>query len=74
MRKQKEEKKELQQQIEAIYYQLKLLEKLDGFRSDNLTTEKEIRQALSIEKQYSALYAKERNLKAKLQEIDENPY
>lgn len=68
--KRKEERNELQQQIDALQYQLKLLEKLDNFRSDRLDNEKDVKKALALEKQYNTLYTKERKLKAKLKELD----
>ena len=61
---------ELNNQLNAVKYQLSLMEKLDNFRADSLTDEKEVRKALSLEKQYNALYQKERKLKRELEKLD----
>lgn len=69
-KKQKEAKKtELLKQLEAIQYQLKLMEALDNFRSNNMSDEKEVKKALILEKQYAALYQKERKLKTELEKL-----
>lgn len=60
------ERIETQKQLEAIQYQLALLARLDSFRNDDWTDEREVKKALALEKQYNALYTKERKLKAKL--------
>ena len=59
---------ELYKQLEAVQYQIKLLEALDRFRSDDFNDEKEVRKALALEKQYNALWTKERKLKSFLKE------
>ena len=69
-RKRKTDYIELNKQLNAVRYQLSLMEKLDNFRSDNLTDEKEVKKALALEKQYNALYQKERKLKRELEKLD----
>ena len=69
-RKRKADYIELTKQLNAVQYQLSLMEKLDNFRPDNLTDEKEVRKALSLEKQYNSLYQKERKLKRELEKLD----
>ena len=64
-----EKREELEKQLEAVQYQLKLLEALDSFRSDNMMDEKEVKKALSLEKQYNALWTKERKLKRELEKL-----
>ena len=64
--KAKNDRIELSKQLEAIQYQLALLARLDSFRDNNWTDEKEVKKALALEKQYNALYTKERKLKAKI--------
>lgn len=69
-RKRKTDYIELNNQLNAIQYQLSLMEKLDNFRSDSLTDEKEVKKALALEKQHNALYQKERKLKRELEKLD----
>ena len=64
-----EQRNELIKQLEAVQYQLSLIVKLDNFRLENLTDEKEVRKALALEKQYNAFWTKERKLKRELNEI-----
>lgn len=64
-------KSELHKQLEAVQYQLKLLEKLDCYRSDNLATENDIKKALSLETKYNSLWTKERKLKHQLEVLEE---
>lgn len=64
-----ERRTEITKQLEAVQYQLKLLEKLDTFRSDNMRDEKELKKALVLEKQYNALWTKERKLKRELEKL-----
>lgn len=68
--KRNETRGELNKQLDAVQYQLKLLETLDSFRSADMTDEKEVRKALSLEKQYNALWTKERKLKRELEKLD----
>ena len=42
----KNKKNELYKQLEAVQYQLKLLERLDDFRSDELHNEKEVTKSI----------------------------
>lgn len=56
-------------QLESVQYQLSLLNKLDGFRSGNLTNEKDVKEELSLEKQYLSLCQKERKLKRDLEKL-----
>ena len=65
-----ERRTELTKQLEAVQYQLKLLEALDNFRSDNWSDEKEVKKALALEKQYNALWTKERKLKQQLKALE----
>ena len=65
-----EQQAELTKQLGAIQYQLQLLEKLDGFRSDTLAKESDIKKALALEKQYNSLWIKERKLKKDLEKLD----
>ena len=62
---------ELQKQLNAVQYQIQLLEKLDNFRPDTLLTEKDVKKALTLEKQYNALWTKERKLKEKINTLKE---
>lgn len=62
---------ELYKQLEAVQYQIKLLEALDRFRSDDFNDEKEVRKALALEKQYNALWTKERKLKRELEKLED---
>ena len=61
---------EITKQLEAVQYQLALLARLDSFRNDDWTDEREVKKALALEKQYNALYTKERKLKSKLSALD----
>lgn len=61
---------ELYKQLDAVRYQIKLLEQLDKFRSDDFSNEKEVKKALAIEKQYNSLWTKERQLKQKLSALE----
>lgn len=68
---QKAEKKEtLLRELAAIQYQLKLLEKLDNFRSGDLSTEAAVKKALALEEKYNRLYTKERKLKKEIAELE----
>jgi YD repeat-containing protein len=64
------ERIELLKQLEAVQYQLAILARLDSFRSDNWSDEKEVKKALSLEKQYNALWTKERKLKEKISALE----
>ena len=66
-----EKQAELTKQLGAIQYQLQLLEKLDGFQSDTLANESDIKKALALEKQYNSLWIKERKLKRDLEKLEE---
>lgn len=61
---------ELLRQLEAVQYQLKLLEKLDDFRSGDLNSETDVKKALALEEKYNRLYTKERKLKKKIEELE----
>ena len=67
--KQREEYNECIRQLEAVQYQISLLEKLDEFRPGNLEKEENIKKALAMEKQYNALWTKERKLKQKIKNL-----
>ena len=64
-----EQRNELIKQLEAVQYQISLLEKLDEFRPSNLEKEEDIKKALAMEKQYNALWTKERKLKQKIKNL-----
>lgn len=64
------ERIELSKQLAAVQYQINLLERLDNFRSNDFSNEKEVKKALAIEKQYNSLYTKERKLKQKLSALE----
>lgn len=64
------ERIELLKQLEAVQYQLAILTRLDSFRSNNWSDEKEVKKALSLEKQYNALWTKERKLKEKISALE----
>ena len=64
------ERIELLKQLEAIQYQLAILARLDTFRSGDWSDEKEVKKALSLEKQYNALWTKERKLKEKISALE----
>ena len=68
-RKKVMEKIELQKQLAAIQYQLKLLEKLDDCINHDSFDEKELRKQLCIETKTAALYKRERDLKRKLETL-----
>lgn len=61
---------ELLRQLEAVQYQLKLLEKLDDFRSGDLNSETDVKKALALEEKYNRLYTKERKLKKEIEELE----
>ena len=61
---------ELLRQLEAVQYQLSLLQKLDYFRPANLSTETDIKKALALEEKYNRLYTKERKLKKEIEELE----
>lgn len=66
----KQEKKlELEKQLKSVQYELYLMGKLDDFRPEDLTTEKDVKKALQLEKQYGALWQKERKLKRELEKL-----
>ena len=58
---------EIEKQLEAVRYQLKLLGVLDRFVDHESADEKDIKKALQHERQYNALYTKERKLKKELE-------
>ena len=60
---------ELLRQLEAVQYQLSLLQKLDDFRPANLSTETNVKKALALEEKYNRLYTKERKLKKEIEEL-----
>lgn len=64
------ERIELLKQLEAVQYQLAILARLDSFRSPNWSDEKEIKKALTLEKQHNSLWAKERKLKKEIAELE----
>ena len=69
--KQKADKKEtLSRELDAIQYQLKLLEKLDDFRAGDLSSEASVKKALALEEKYNRLYTKERKLKKEIAELE----
>lgn len=68
-RKKVVEKIELQKQLAAIQYQLKLLEKLDNCINHDLFDEKELKKQLYIETKTAALCKKERELKRKIETL-----
>lgn len=61
---------ELRKQLDAVQYQLKLLNALDDCQSHDLSDEKSIKEALSYAKQYNDLLIQERNLQRQLNELD----
>ena len=61
---------EITKQLEAVQYQLALLARLDSFRDNDWTDERDVKKALALEKQYNALYMKERKLKSKLSALE----
>ena len=61
---------ELLRQLEAVQYQLSLLQKLDEFRPANPSTETDIKKALALEEKYNRLYTKERKLKKEIEELE----
>ena len=68
-RKKVMEKIELQKQLAAIQYQLKLLEKLDDCINHDSFDEKELKKQLYIETKTATLYKKERELKRKIETL-----
>ena len=68
-RKEVIQKIELQKQLAAIQYQLKLLEKLDDCINHNSFDEKDIKKQLYIETKTAALWKKERDLKRKIETL-----
>ena len=68
-KEQQEKRIEINKQLESVQYQLKLLQTLDNFRSDKMKDEKEAKKALALEKQYAALWTKERKLKRELEKL-----
>ena len=71
-RKRQADINEYLRQLKSIQYQLSLLNKLDDFRSSELTDEKAVKKALSLEKQYHVLCQKERKLKRDLEKLGFN--
>ena len=68
---QKAAKKEtLLREFAVIQYQLKLLEKLEGFRASDLRSESDVKKALALEEKYNRLYTKERKLKKEIAELE----
>lgn len=63
------QKIELQKQLAAIQYQLKLLERLSNCIDYDSLTEKELRKQLCIETKTAALWKKERDLKRKIETL-----
>ena len=63
------QKIELQKQLAAIQYQLKLLENLDDCINHNSFDEKDIKKQLYIETKTASLWKKERDLKRKLETL-----
>lgn len=61
---------ELLKQLEAVQYQLRLLQKLYDVRPANLYTETDIKKALALEEKYNRLYTKERKLKKEIAELE----
>lgn len=61
---------ELLRQLEAVQYQLSLLQKLDDFRPANPSSETDIKKALALEEKYNRLYTKERKLKKEITELE----
>lgn len=61
---------ELLRQLEAVQYQLSLLQKLDDFRPANPSSETDIKKALALEEKYNRLYTKERKLKKEIAELE----
>ena len=61
---------ELKQQLESVRYQLSLVTQLDDYINHASTDEKEIKKALALEKQHATLYAKERKLKQKINDLE----
>lgn len=66
----KEQRRELLKQLEAVQYQMKLLNALDDCQSHDLRDEKNIKKLLSWEKQHNVLWTKERKLKRDLEKLD----
>ena len=61
---------ELQRQLESVQYQLSLVTQLDDYINHASTDEKELKKALALEKQHAILYAKERKLKQKINDLE----
>ena len=61
---------EIEKQLEAVRYQLDLLGALDRFVDHESGDEKDIKKALQHERQYNALYTKERKLKKELEKLE----
>ena len=61
---------ELKRQLESVQYQLSLVTQLDDYIDHASTDEKDLKKALALEKQHAALYAKERNLKQKINDLE----
>ena len=64
-----EKRKELCKRLKSVQYQLGLLDSLDDYVNRESTDEKDIKKALTLEKQYASLYQKERKLKAELERL-----
>ena len=61
---------ELNRQLESVQYQLSLVTQLDDYINHASTDEKELKKALALEKQHATLYAKERKLKQKINDLE----
>lgn len=61
---------ELKRQLESVQYQLSLVTQLDDYIDHASTNEKELKKALALEKQHATLYAKERKLKQKINDLE----
>ena len=68
-RKEVIQKIELQKQLAAIQYQLKLLERLDNCINHDSFDEKELKKQLCIETKTAVLCKKERELKRKIETL-----
>lgn len=66
----KEQRRELLKQLDAVKYQIKLLNALDDCLSHDLRDEKTIKKTIAWEKQHNSLWTKERKLLRELDKLD----
>lgn len=61
---------ELKRQLASVQYQLSLVTQLDDYINHASIDEKDLKKALALEKQHATLYAKERKLKQKINDLE----